>query len=173
MDFSRFFTFGLDTSQALPASYDPELVITSYLISALAGFAFLRFTSRIIELGTSVTRYGWMTAGALTMGLGVWAMHFVGMLAYRLPIPVSFDAAVTAFSAVPAVLGSFVALHVVARPVVTMTRLLLGGVLMGAGIVLAFAGYTLAIALLTSRPLDLVGLIALAAGVVTVWQRLR
>jgi NO-binding membrane sensor protein with MHYT domain/nitrogen-specific signal transduction histidine kinase/CheY-like chemotaxis protein len=134
VDFSRFFTFGLDTSQALVASYDADLVIASYLISALAGFAFLRFTSRIIELGSSVVRFAWMAAGALTMGLGVWAMHFIGMLAYRLPIPVGFDAAVTALSALPAVLGSAVALFVVGRPAVTMARLLLGGTFMGAGI---------------------------------------
>ncbi|MCD6073473.1 MAG: sensor hybrid histidine kinase, partial [Rhodospirillales bacterium] len=134
MDIASYFTVGVDTSQALIASYEFPLVIASYLIATLAGFAFLRFTSRIIELGDSVIRFAWMTAGALTMGLGVWAMHFVGMLAYRLPIPVAYDPVVTAASALPAVLGSAVALHVVARPKVTTLRLLLGGVFMGAGI---------------------------------------
>ena len=96
--------------------------------------AFLRFTSRIIDLGDSVIRFAWMTAGALTMGLGVWAMHFVAMLAYRLPVPVAYDPVITTLSAVPAVLGSAVALHIVARPTVTTLRLVLGGVFLGAGI---------------------------------------
>jgi NO-binding membrane sensor protein with MHYT domain/nitrogen-specific signal transduction histidine kinase len=134
VDIADYFTVGVDTSQALSASHEFPLVIASYLIATLAGFAFLRFTSRIIELEGSVIRFAWMTAGALTMGLGVWAMHFVAMLAYRLPIPVAYDPVVTALSALPAVVGSAVALYVVARPKVTTLRLLLGGVFMGAGI---------------------------------------
>ncbi len=63
------------------------------------------------------------------------AMHaFIGMLAHILPIPVAYDPWITALSIVPAILGAGVALHVVARPVITISRLLIGGTLMGAGI---------------------------------------
>jgi PAS domain S-box-containing protein len=134
MDISQFFTIGLDRSQAMTATYDLSLVLASYLIAALAGYAFLRLTTLIAELSKPASRLTWMVAGALTMGLGTWAMHFVAMLAYRLPVPVGYDPTVTAISLVPAVLGSGVALHVVARRTVTLQRLLLGGVLMGAGI---------------------------------------
>ena len=68
------------------------------------------------------------------MGGGIWAMHFIAMLAHILPIPVSYDPAITALSIVPAILAAGIALHVVARPVVTTYRLLIGGTLMGAGI---------------------------------------
>ena len=84
MDFSRFFASTVDTSLALRAYYDLYLVAASYVIAVLAGFAFLRFARRIGELSLSIARFAWMMAGAVTMGLGVWAMHFVAMLAYRL-----------------------------------------------------------------------------------------
>ena len=133
MDFSQFFSMGVEPSQALPATYDLALVIASYLIAALAGYAFLRLTTLIAELTNPISRLGWMIGGALTMGLGTWAMHFVAMLAYRLPVPVGYDPAITAISLIPAVLGSAVALHVVARRTVTLKRLLLGGLFLGAG----------------------------------------
>ncbi|MGE4064290.1 MAG: MHYT domain-containing protein [Rhodospirillaceae bacterium] len=134
MDFAQLFAGAGEAALALPPSYEPSLVLLSYLISSLAGYAFLRLAARIAELVDSPARFVWLAGGALTMGLGVWAMHFVGMLAYRLPIPVSYDALVTAVSAIPAVLASAVALYIVARPTITMTRLLLGGTFMGAGI---------------------------------------
>jgi PAS domain S-box-containing protein len=104
------------------------------LIAALAGFAFLHFANRIAELDGSVLRFAWMMAGAVTMGLGVWAMHFVGMLAYRLPIAVGYDLLITTFSLLPAIIGSSIALYVVARPNVNMLRLFAGAVALGAGI---------------------------------------
>lgn len=135
MDIAQFFTTaGTDESQALPVTYDPLLVIASYVIATLAGFAFLRLARRIGAIDDRSARLQWMSGGALIMGLGVWAMHFVGMLAYRLPTTVAYDPVVTAISAVPAVLGSAIALHVVARPTVTVARLLLGGTSLGLGI---------------------------------------
>jgi signal transduction histidine kinase/CheY-like chemotaxis protein len=75
-----------------------------------------------------------MAVGAFAMGSGIWAMHFIAMLAHVLPIPVSYDLGITALSIVPAVLAAAIALHVVARPVVTTPHLLFGGSLMGVGI---------------------------------------
>ncbi len=134
MDFSRFFASTVDTSLALRAYYDLYLVAASYVIAVLAGFAFLRFARRIGELSLSIARFAWMMAGAVTMGLGVWAMHFVAMLAYRLPIAVSYDPLITTLSILPAVIGSAIALHAVASPRVTMSRLAAGAVALGAGI---------------------------------------
>ena len=90
--------------------------------------------AEIVELGQSVARYAWLAAGAVMMGVGIWAMHFVGMLAYVLPIPVAYEIVPTALSVAPAVLAAAVALSIVARPAVSTCRLLIGGTLMGAGI---------------------------------------
>ena len=100
----------------------------------LGSYAFLQFATRIAELRDAGLRYSWLVIGAIAMGGGIWAMHFIGMLAHILPIPVAYDPWITALSIVPAILGAGVALHVVARPVITTSRLLIGGTLMGAGI---------------------------------------
>src|SRR5215217_3108189 len=131
---SDFFTTSVDPAQALPSRYNYVLVLISYLVASLASYTFLQFAGRIVELRQSVARFAWLAAGAIMMGVGIWAMHFVGMLAYVLPIPVAYDIVPTALSVVPAVLAAAVALHVVSRPAVSTRRLLIGGTLMGAGI---------------------------------------
>ncbi len=128
------FVTGADTADALPSRYNYALVLVSYLIASLAAYTFLQFAARIVELRQSVMRFAWLGAGAVMMGVGTWAMHFVGMLAYVLPIPVAYEVLPTALSVVPAILAAAIALHVVARPAVKMGRLLIGGTLMGAGI---------------------------------------
>jgi NO-binding membrane sensor protein with MHYT domain/nitrogen-specific signal transduction histidine kinase/CheY-like chemotaxis protein len=134
MNLSNYFALDVDPSQALPGTYNYALVLLSYLVAALGSYAFLQFATRIAELRDAGLRYSWLVIGAVAMGGGIWAMHFIGMLAHILPIPVSYDPGLTALSIVPAVLAAGVALHVVARPVVTTGRLLIGGTLMGAGI---------------------------------------
>ena len=71
---------------------------------------FLRFAGRIVELAESVAWYAWLAVGAVMMGVGIWAMHFVGMLAYVLPTPVAYEIVPTALSVAPAVLAAAVAL---------------------------------------------------------------
>jgi NO-binding membrane sensor protein with MHYT domain/CheY-like chemotaxis protein len=134
MTLSNFFALNVDPSRAIPGSYNFTLVLLSYLVATLGSYAFLQFATRIAELRDVGLRFSWLALGAFAMGSGIWAMHFVGMLAYVLPIPVHYDPGVTALSIVPAILAAGVALHVVARPVVTTGRLLIGGTLMGAGI---------------------------------------
>jgi NO-binding membrane sensor protein with MHYT domain/nitrogen-specific signal transduction histidine kinase/ActR/RegA family two-component response regulator len=134
MSLSHFFALNVDPSQALPGSYNYALVLLSYLVAALGSYAFLQFATRIAELRDAGLRLSWLAIGAIAMGGGIWAMHFIAMLAHILPIPVSYDPGITALSIVPAILAAAIALHVVARPVVTTPRLLVGGTLMGAGI---------------------------------------
>jgi NO-binding membrane sensor protein with MHYT domain/nitrogen-specific signal transduction histidine kinase/CheY-like chemotaxis protein len=134
MTLSHFFALNIDPAQSIPGSYNYALVLLSYLVAALGSYAFLQFASRIAELRDAGLRFSWLAIGAIAMGGGIWAMHFIGMLAHVLPIPVSYDPGITALSVVPAILAAGIALHVVARPVVTTPRLLVGGTLMGAGI---------------------------------------
>jgi NO-binding membrane sensor protein with MHYT domain len=61
-------------------------------------------------------------------------MHFLAMLAFRLPVKVHYDVSITLVSVVPAVLASGIMLHVISQPRISPSRLILGGGLMGAGI---------------------------------------
>lgn len=134
LNLSGFFAFDVDPTVVLPASYDPVLVVLSFFIATLAGFAFIHLLHRIVEHENSAARHLWMAGGALIMGFGIWAMHFVGMLAYQLPIRVGYDPLITLASALPAVLASAWNLHIVARNQVSRSRLVLGGIVLGSGI---------------------------------------
>ncbi|WP_436220184.1 diguanylate cyclase domain-containing protein [Acidovorax sp. LjRoot118] len=76
----------------------------------------------------------WLGCGALAMGTGIWSMHFVGMLAFSLPVPLAYDAGTTLASWLVAVLSSALALHTVSRRHLGWQRLLVAGTLMGLGI---------------------------------------
>ncbi len=132
MNFESYFIGGLDTAHALPEAYNYWLVAASYAIATIASFAFLQVANRVIQLNHSAQRVRWLVFGALALGGGIWSMHFVAILACRLPLAVSYDPLITATSMVPAILAAGVALHVVAQPAVTTSRLLVAGVLVGA-----------------------------------------
>ena len=123
-----------DLSLALDGSYEPGLVVLSVCIATLAAYAALGLAGRASASETARTRFAWLVTGAVAMGVGVWAMHFIGMLAFRLAIPVAYKLDTTLISVIPAVLASAVALFVISREAVKVPLLLLAGVLMGLGI---------------------------------------
>jgi two-component system, sensor histidine kinase and response regulator len=124
----------VDPGLALATTYDPLLVALSVLIASLAAYGVLGLAERTSAAHRPLVRRSWLAAGAVTMGIGVWAMHFIGMLAFRLPVKVNYDLATTLISVVPAVLASGIMLHVISQARVSLGKLILGGTLMGAGI---------------------------------------
>ena len=102
-------------------------------VSVIASYVALDLASRVTASARGTTR-NWLLAGAVSMGMGIWSMHFIAMLAFRLPIPMSYDVWVTALSLLIAVTVSGFALHTVSRERLGRSRLLGGGVLMGIGI---------------------------------------
>jgi signal transduction histidine kinase/CheY-like chemotaxis protein len=119
----------------LPASYDAGLVILSYLVASLAAYTAIDLAGRVSEYRTEPRRAAaWLAGGAFAMGAGIWAMHFVAMLAYKLPVPVRYEPWTTLASMVAAIAASGFALYIVTRGVLSWRRLLVGGAVMGAGI---------------------------------------
>lgn len=120
---------------ALATSYNAALVVLSYIVASVAAYTAVDFASRMRESRAGIgSVWGWLMGGAFAMGAGIWCMHFVAMLAYKLPIPVSYDLGTTLLSLAFAILISGFALVVVSRPHLTLTRLVLGGIVMGIGI---------------------------------------
>jgi PAS domain S-box-containing protein len=109
-------------------------VILSALIAFLATGAACAVVERMRAARYPRAGRVWLAVGALAMGTGIWAMHFVGMLAWRLPVPVAYDAVITLVSITPAILSGAVVLHVIAAPRASRARLVAGGTLMGLGI---------------------------------------
>jgi two-component system, sensor histidine kinase and response regulator len=88
-----------------------------------------------VAADSRAARWAWASAGAVAMGGGIWGMHFVGMLAFSLPCGVTYDPVGTVVSMIPGILASGVALHVISRRTDPgYKRLVVGAVLMGAGI---------------------------------------
>jgi NO-binding membrane sensor protein with MHYT domain len=76
----------------------------------------------------------WLLFGAIVMGMGIWSMHFVGMLAFSLPFPIAYDLMPVFISVLIAMVASFIALSVVGRNQLTLFQLLGGGILLATGI---------------------------------------
>ncbi|HFX6065180.1 TPA: MHYT domain-containing protein, partial [Klebsiella pneumoniae] len=95
-------------------TYDLSLVVASYCVAAFAAYAALDLGGRIALFDGARERF-WLFAGALAMGTGIWAMHFVGMKAFKLPVEISYDLGLTALSWFTAVAVSLLALYVISR----------------------------------------------------------
>ena len=134
----------------LNGTYDPGLVALSIAVAVMASYVALDLASRVTASAGRSARY-WLGGGALSMGMGIWSMHFIGMLAFRLPMPVSYNAAITALSLLIAMLVSGFALYVVSRAQLGLRNLVVGGVLMGIGI--ASMHYTGMAGMLMSQPI--------------------
>src|SRR4249920_3014849 len=129
------FVTGPLPGSVMPASYDSGLVVLSYLVASLAAYTAIDLAGRVSEFRTEPRRAaGWLMGGAFAMGAGIWAMHFVAMLAYKLPIPVRYEAWTTLASMLAAIATSGFALYIVTREELSWKRLLVGGTVMGAGI---------------------------------------
>jgi NO-binding membrane sensor protein with MHYT domain len=97
----------------LAGTYDYGLVILSVLIAVLSAYAALDVTGRLTSARGRM-RARWLAGGAVTMGAGIWSMHYVGMLAFRLPVTVEYDWPTVLLSLLAAILASAVALFVAA-----------------------------------------------------------
>jgi len=116
-------------------TYNLLLVLLSLVIATLASYTALDLAAFIALLDNPTLKRAWLAGGAAAMGTGIWSMHFVGMLALSLPIPLGYALPDTGASLAIAVLVSYFALNVVTRARLSRRRLLAGGALMGAGIV--------------------------------------
>jgi diguanylate cyclase len=117
----------------LTGFYETPLVLVSILVAIVASYSALSLAGRVTE-AAGRSRFAWTLGGAIAMGSGIWAMHFVGMLAFRLPIPIAFDIPITLASLVLAIGASGLALWQVSRANLGPVRLGTSAVIMGAGI---------------------------------------
>ena len=113
--------------------YHNGLVLVSLVVAILASYTALTFAMRIRLAGGMAAR-AWLIGGGFAMGIGIWAMHFIGMLALTLPIQISYEVWTTLASMAIAVLVSSFALHIASRPMPTGRKLVAAGLAMGTGI---------------------------------------
>lgn len=115
--------------------YDFTLVTLSFLVAVLAAYSALYFGSQLATL-TGAKNKLWLTLGALTLGSGIWVMHFVGMRAYIMPVVMTYDLGLTLVSWFSAVLSSALALSIISQKNTRTLHLVIGSIAMGGGIAL-------------------------------------
>jgi len=121
------------SQQVLRYSYSYNLVALSFLIAAMASYAAFNLAGRI-AIYRDRKRFAWLAGGAAAMGIGIWSMHYTGMLAFSLPVDVTYHVPTVALSLVVAVSGSAVALTIVSRDRLSRRSLALGSLAMGGAI---------------------------------------
>ncbi|WP_157572410.1 bifunctional diguanylate cyclase/phosphodiesterase [Nevskia soli] len=114
-------------------AYNLDLVAMSVIVAMMASYVALDLAGRVTHTEGRAARY-WLVGGAVAMGAGIWSMHFIGMLAVKMPIQLGYDPLLTAASLLIAVVTSGFALAVVSRKTLNRVTILVGGVVMGAGI---------------------------------------
>jgi len=112
--------------------YDPKLIVLSLLVAIFASWMGLQIAGQARQQTRQRTVF--LFTGSLALGAGVWAMHFIGMLAFNLCTAVDYDPMITILSNLPSIGASYVALSLIARERIGTGSLVVGGVLVGAGI---------------------------------------
>ncbi|HZW92537.1 MAG TPA: MHYT domain-containing protein [Candidatus Eremiobacteraceae bacterium] len=123
----------ISANAGLPGFYDYGEVARSVLIAIAASYAALDLAGRVTAAMGRV-RLVWLSGGAVAMGLGIWEMHFKGMIAFRLPVPVQYHWPTALAALMVAIFASAVALYVASRQKMSAAEALAGSVIMGGGI---------------------------------------
>ncbi|APA88145.1 EAL domain-containing protein [Paraburkholderia sprentiae WSM5005] len=114
--------------------YNPLLVCLSLVVAFLASYTAVELSGGLNALASAKRRPLWLVGGAVSMGVGIWSMHFIGMLAFSLPITVGYDFSVTAASLFLAIGVSLIALATASRGALSRGRLCVAGTIMGIGV---------------------------------------
>ena len=121
------------TPMVVTGTFDPYLVALSLLVASFASYTALDLGGHV-GAARGWARRIWLVVAAITMGGGIWSMHFIGMLAFVMPIPMSYDIGLTTLSLLVAIVVTGGGFYVISRPNVAPPRLALGGIFMGLGI---------------------------------------
>ncbi|HTV95637.1 MAG TPA: EAL domain-containing protein [Steroidobacteraceae bacterium] len=117
----------------MQSTYNPWLVALSIAVAVLVSFTALRLAGRVADAKGTAGRT-WLILGALSMGVGIWSMHFVGMLAFSLPVELRYEVGPTLLSLLIAILTSGFAIRIAASSQLRLGRHLVCSLVMGSGI---------------------------------------
>lgn len=119
----------------LVGTYDIWLVLLSYAVSTLGSFTSLALAGHVLEETHKTKRLLWIVAAAIALGGGgIWSMHFIAMLAFKLPIAVSYDMTMTIASLIAAIVVTGIGLFIVTGRDLSMKLLCAAGIFVGLGV---------------------------------------
>jgi len=159
-------------------NYNSWLVLLSIVVAIFVSYTALNLSSRVARSASKPSARFWLAGGAVSMGCGIWSMHFVGMLAFSLPIALSYDIPTTVASLAIAIGLSGFALSIASREQIGLGRLAAGAIVMGLGIcAMHYSGMSAVQVLpaITYEPSLLLasGIIAIVASFAALWLFFR
>lgn len=118
----------------LDCTHNPLLVLVAYLVACAASFATLDMAERVAHADDPSSQRLWRWIGATCLAGGIWAMHFIGMLAFQAPIEIQYDLPITLFSLLIALLASWLAMYTLSHAQPSLVLYLKTALLIGLGI---------------------------------------
>lgn len=118
----------------LDCTHNPLLVLVAYLVASAASFATLDMAERVVHAEDPRSQRLWRWIDATCLAGGIWAMHFIGMLAFQAPIEIHYDLPITLFSLLIALLASWLAMYTLSEAQTSLVRYLKTAILIGLGI---------------------------------------
>ena len=119
----------------MTVTYNPYLVLFSAIIAVVASYSALNLAGLMVVV-RGFDRKILLAVGGSAMGIGIWSMHFIAMLAFSIPIPIDYNLVLVGVSLIAAILSSGLAFFIVSLSVVNIPTLLSGGIVMGVGVAL-------------------------------------
>ncbi len=124
----------IDGQVILNCTHDFSLVLLAYLVACAGGFATLDMAERLRHTDKPTSQWLWRGVGAACLAGGIWAMHFIGMLAFQAPIEIHYEMPVTLLSLLIALLASWLAMHTLSDPDLNLWQYVQAAVCIGLGI---------------------------------------
>lgn len=174
----NLFQFGPIPPNVIVGSYNYGLVALSYMIAVFASYVALDFAGRLRAETLQRAKLFWLLGGAMAMGAGIWSMHFVGMLAFIMPMSMRYDPFWTILSLIVAIIAAGIALFIIQKTKLSQRDRIAGGILLGLGIVtmhyMGMQGMTIHTNIRYTPGLFLLSIIvAIVASVVALWLVLK
>lgn len=129
-----FFIYDHVPSDVEGGYYQLPLVVLSYMVASFASYTALSLTQQLVNASSTAEKRWLHVGGAFAMGTGIWSMHFIGMLSYKMRMAVQYDLWLTSLSMLIAIAVAYGALTIVARARLSFWQILAAGIVMGLGI---------------------------------------
>ncbi|MDX6022414.1 EAL domain-containing protein [Scandinavium sp. V105_16] len=119
----------------LYVSWDPVLVGISFLVAFISSFVALDSAAKIAACNKNAALF-WRFAGGATLGIGIWSMHFIGMLAMKMPMMMQYDFTLTTISLLVAIVAATLSINIAVNGnVLSLLRLCLATAILSSGVV--------------------------------------
>ncbi len=132
--YQTFFQVGQIPADAMHGTYSLKIVLLSYIIASFASYVALDMSSHLKRQNTALFNITWLIGGAMVMGAGIWSMHFVGMLAFDMHMPMTFDLFWTGISMAIAMITAGIAFLFFMIKTPRPIHYLLSGIILGTSI---------------------------------------